>query len=69
MRESTVASVGRATALVLAVLAAVAAVNAVIVGVYAVERGRVIGGVGLAALAGAVISAALAWSAVRLWRR
>ena len=69
MRESTVSSVGRASAVVLGVLAVVAAVNTIIVAAYAVDRDRVIGGVGLAALAGVVISVVLGYSAVRRWRQ
>ncbi|HVE62256.1 MAG TPA: hypothetical protein VNB94_00440 [Mycobacteriales bacterium] len=69
MRGSTVSSIRRAGALVLAVFAVVAGVNTAFVAAYAVDRGRLAGPVGLAAGAGVVITGALVWSAVHLWSR
>ena len=68
MRGSTVSSIRRAAALVLAVLSVVAGVNTAFVAAYAVDHERLAGPVGLAAAAGVMVTGALAWSAVRLWR-
>ena len=67
VRSSSLPTAARTVALVLAVLAVIAAVNALLVIAYAVDRGA---GPGLAAvaIAGVLITGALGYGAVRLWR-
>ncbi len=69
MRDSTFSAAGRAAALVLAVLTVIAAANTVVIAIYALDHDQVLGGVGVAALAGAGIAVVLGAFALRLWRR